>query len=183
MFWQRNFSTFLISLLILAQSNLTMANDQEKKELVIESIKAKKISNDLKGNLLLEGNVFIKTNLLDFQTDKAFFNESNGQLELNGNVEVTRLGLNIASSEIMANLKKQSFSIKNTEINRADTSFIKAELFHIKTSGDVELINSSVNNCSKDDPPWEISIKRIDYIEKQKNDKNWDYFLKFRPYV
>ena len=74
MFWQRNFSTFLISLLILAQSNLTMANDQEKKELVIESIKAKKISNDLKGNLLLEGNFFIKTNLLDFQTDKAFFN-------------------------------------------------------------------------------------------------------------
>ena len=69
----------------------------------------------------------------------------------------------------MANLKKQSFSIKNTEINRADTSFIKAELFHIKTSGDVELINSSVNNCSKDDPPWEISIKRIDYIENKKN--------------
>ncbi len=62
MFWQRNFLTILISLLILAQSNLTIANDQEKKELVIESIKAKKISNDIKGNLLLEGNVFIKTN-------------------------------------------------------------------------------------------------------------------------
>ena len=169
MFWQRNFLTILISLLILAQSNLTIANDQEKKELVIESIKAKKISNDIKGNLLLEGNVFIKTNLLDFQTDKAFFNESNGLLELNGNVEVSRLGLNITSNEIMANLKKQSFSIKNTEINRNNTNFVKAELFHIKTSGDVELINSSVNNCTKDDPAWEISIKRIDYIEDKKN--------------
>lgn len=169
MFRQRKLSVILIGLIILMQSSLSIAKDQEKKELIIESIKAEKISNDEKGNLVLEGKVFIKTNLLDFQTDKALFNESDGLLELNGNVEVSGLDLQITSSEIIANLKQQSFSINNAEINSGGTSFAKAEEFLIKTSGDIELINSSVNNCSKNDPAWEISTKRITYIEEKKN--------------
>ena len=159
----------MLSLTTLMQISLFEAEEQEKEEIKIESIKAQNISNDEHGNLLLEGQVFIKTNLLDFQTDKASFNQSEGLLELFGNVEVTSTDFRVTSSEIKANLKQQSFAVKQVEINRSDSSFASAQEFLIKTSGDVELKNSSVTNCSIDDPAWEISTRSITYIKEEKN--------------
>ena len=45
-------------------SSLYLSAEEERKEIKIESITAESISNDEQGNLLLEGKVFIKTNLL-----------------------------------------------------------------------------------------------------------------------
>ncbi|SVE10730.1 uncharacterized protein METZ01_LOCUS463584, partial [marine metagenome] len=111
MFLRRKLSVILISLVTLIHLDMCIAEDQEKKEVKIESIKAENISNDKDGNLLLEGNVLIKTNILDFQTDKASFNPSKGLLELLGNVEVSGLDIKINSRKIKANLKQQSFSV------------------------------------------------------------------------
>ena len=169
MFLRRKLLVILIGLVTLIQLSLCVAEDQEKREVKIESIKADSISNDEEGNLLLEGKVLIKTNILDFQTDKAFFNQSKGLLELKGNVKVSGLDIEINSREINANLKQQSFSVNNAEINRGDSNFAKAQEFLIKTSGDIELINSSVNNCSKNNPAWEISTQRITYLKEKNN--------------
>ena len=169
MLFKRKLSIVLLSFTTLMQISLFEAEEQEKEEIKIESIKAQNISNDEHGNLLLEGQVFIKTNLLDFQTDKASFNQSEGLLELFGNVEVTSSDFKVTSSEIKANLKQQSFAVKQVGIARNDSSFASAQEFLIKTSGDVELKNSSVTNCSIDDPAWEISTRRITYIKEKKN--------------
>lgn len=169
MFLRRKLSVILIGLVALIQLSVCIAEDQEKREVKIESIKAESISNDKEGNLLLEGKVLIKTNILDFQTDKAFFNQSKGLLELLGNVEVSGLDIKINSREMKANLKQQSFSVNHAEINRGDSNFVKAQEFFIKTSGDVELVNSSVNNCSKSNPAWEISTQRITYLKEKNN--------------
>ena len=45
-------------------SSLYLSAEEERKEIKIESITAESISYDEQGNLLLEGKVFIKTNLL-----------------------------------------------------------------------------------------------------------------------
>ena len=169
MFLLRKLSIILFGVVTLMQFSLCTAEEQERKEIKIESIKAESISNDEKGNLLLKGKVFIKTNFLTFRTDEALFNQSDGILELFGNVEISGLDTKISSSELQANLKLQSFSIKQAEINRGDSSFGKAQEFLIKTSGDVELVNSSVNNCSKEEPAWEISTKKITYLKEKEN--------------
>ena len=67
MFLRRKLSAILIGLVALIQLSVCIAEDQEKREVKIESIKAESISNDKEGNLLLEGKVLIKTNILDFQ--------------------------------------------------------------------------------------------------------------------
>ena len=87
MFFQRKFLSVCISLIILFIS-MEAFPSQDRKEIKIETIEAETISNDLNGNLVLEGNVIITTNLLSFSSTKALFNESEGLLELIGKVEV-----------------------------------------------------------------------------------------------
>jgi len=168
MFFQRKFLSVSISLIILFIS-MEAFPSQNRKEIKIETIEAETISNDLNGNLVLEGNVIITTNLLSFSSAKALFNESEGLLELIGKVEVISDNLKINSSEIKANLNLQTFSVKTAEINHENSNFGSSEEFLIKTSGDVELINTSVTSCSKEDPVWTISTKTVTYLNEQKN--------------
>ena len=169
MLFSRKFFLIFLSLVAFLLSSFSLSDEEERKEIKIESITAESISNDEKGNLLLEGKVFITTNLLTFSTDKALFNQSEGVIELFGNVEVKSEKVKLNSSEVLANLNRQTLSVKQADINSNDSVFSNAQEFLLKTSGDVELVNASVTSCSKEDPIWVISTKRITYLADKNN--------------
>ena len=73
MFMKGKLRVILCCFLTLLQVSLSVAEENQKNDIKIKSIKADNISNDKEGNLLLEGKVLIKTNKLDLFTDKAFF--------------------------------------------------------------------------------------------------------------
>ena len=53
----------------------------------IESIDAKNVSTDELGNLKLSGNVYIKTNYLEFWSQQATYNTENQSFKLEGKVK------------------------------------------------------------------------------------------------
>lgn len=169
MLFLRKFSLLSLSLVAFMLLSLSLSAEEERKEIKIESITAESISNDEQGNLLLEGKVFIKTNLLTFSTDTALFNQSEGVIELFGNVEVKSEKVKLNSSEVLANLNRQTLAVKQVEINNNDSVFSSAQEFLLKTSGDVELVNASITSCLKEDPIWVLSTKRITYLKDQNN--------------
>jgi len=144
-------------------------HSSEREEIKIKTIEAETISNDKDGNLILKGNVIINTNLLSFSSSSALLNESEGLLELVGDVEVLSDNFEVNSSEMEANLNLQTFLAKSTEINDKNSNFGSTEELVIKTSGDVELINTSVTSCSKEDPAWTILTRSITYLDEPKN--------------
>ena len=78
---------------------------ENEEEIEIKSITAENISNNKSGDIILEGNVEIKSNLLTFFADKAIFNESKGLIELSENIYVEKEDLRFNSSEIKGKLK------------------------------------------------------------------------------
>jgi len=168
MFFRRKFVSVSLIFIVLLVS-IEVFPSTERREIKIETIEAEIISNDKNGNLILEGNVIINTNLLSFSSSKALFNESKGLLELIGKVEIVSDSLKVNSSEIKTNLNLQTFLAKKAEINHDNSNFGSTEEFVIKTSGDVKLINTSVTSCSKEDPTWSISTKTIEYLSEPKN--------------
>ena len=148
MVFRRKFLLILLSFIVLLISMGTI-HSSEREEIKIKTIEAETISNDKDGNLILKGNVIINTNLVSFSSSSALLNESEGLLELVGDVEVLSDKFEANSSEMEANLNLQTFLAKSTEIYDKNSNFGSTEELVIKTSGDVELINTSVTSCSK----------------------------------
>jgi len=168
MVFRRKFLLVPLSFVVLLISMGTI-HSSEREEIKIKTIEAETISNDKDGNLILKGNVIINTNLLSFSSSSALLNESEGLLELVGDVEVLSENFEVNSSEMEANLNLQTFLAKSTEINDKNSNFGSTEELVIKTSGDVELINTSVTSCSKEDPAWTILTRSITYLDEPKN--------------
>tara|TARA_B110000914_G_scaffold151211_1_gene132548 strand:+ start:374 stop:2587 length:2214 start_codon:yes stop_codon:yes gene_type:complete len=141
--------------------------DQEP--IKVESIDAENVSTDELGDLKLSGNVYIKTNYLEFWSQKATYNNENQSFILEGEVKVLSKNLSIDTNELMANLSSQTFFLSKTSFTLLDRTFGKADKFSVLASGNVELLNTSFNNCSKDDPFWEISAKKITLLKDEQN--------------
>ena len=141
--------------------------DQEP--IKVESIDAENVSTDELGDLKLSGNVYIKTNYLEFWSQKATYNNENQSFILEGEVKVLSKNLSIDTNELMANLSSQTFFLSKTSFTLLDRTFGKADKFSVLASGNVELLNTSFNNCSKDDPFWEISAKKITLLTDEQN--------------
>ena len=163
MVFRRKFLLVPLSFVVLLISMGTI-HSSEREEIKIKTIEAETISNDKDGNLILKGNVIINTNLLSFSSSSALLNESEGLLELVGDVEVLSDNFEVNSSEMEANLNLQTFLAKSTEINDKNSNFGSTEELVINTSGDVELINTSVTSCSKEDPTWTILTLSLIHI-------------------
>ena len=69
----------------------------------------------------------------------------------------------------MANLSNQTFFLSKTSYTLLEKTFGEAEEFSVLSSGNVELLNTSFNNCSKDDPVWEVSAKKITLLKDEQN--------------
>ena len=147
-------------------SGFLLAEDQK---LSIETIDAKNISTNSKGNLLLRGDVYIKTNLLEFWSNEAVYNKSDQSFVLNGEVKVLSKKLSINSDALEANLANQTFLLEKSSLNLEGKAFGNAEEFKILASGNVELLNTSLNTCSESDPLWKISSKKIRIIKDSNN--------------
>ena len=135
----------------------------------IESIDAKNVSTDELGNLKLSGNVYIKTNYLEFWSQQATYNTENQSFKLEGKVKALSKNLSIDANELVANLSNQTFFLSKTSYTLLDRTFGQAEEFSVLATGNIELLNTSFNNCSKDDPFWEVSAKKITLLKDEQN--------------
>ena len=165
----KNLKKLFFSIFLLGISTSCLAIPGLDDRMVIQTIDAKNISNDKEGNLILEGGVLIVTNLVQFKTDRALYNQDKGTIELFDNTEVISSNLLIDTSYILANLKESSFKMRKGELNFKDQSYGNAEELYIKTSGDVVLLNTSLNNCSEEDPAWQIETKQIELLQEKNN--------------
>jgi LPS-assembly protein len=138
----------------------------EPEEVLLKTIDAKNILSGPHGELKLEGNVYIKTNLLEFWSDRATYNKENQSFKLAGNVKVLSKNLEISSKTLAANLSEQTFMLESSSFVFQNSVYGKAKTLKILKSGNVELLNTSFNSCSLDDPVWDISSKKITLIEK-----------------
>ena len=75
MVFRRKFLLVPLSFVVLLISMGTI-HSSEREEIKIKTIEAETISNDKDGNLILEGNVIINTNLLSFSSSSALLNLS-----------------------------------------------------------------------------------------------------------
>ena len=135
----------------------------------IESIDAKNVSTDELGNLKLSGNVYIKTNYLEFWSQQATYNTENQSFKLEGKVKALSKNLSIDANELVANLSNQTFFLSKTSYTLLDRTFGQADEFSVLATGNIELLNTSFNNCSKDDPFWEVSAKKITLLKDEQN--------------
>ena len=141
--------------------------DQEP--IKVESIDAESVITDEFGDLKLSGNVYIKTNYLEFWSQKATYNSQNQSFILEGEVKALSKNLSIDASKLMANLSNQTFFLSKTSYTLLEKTFGEADEFSVLSSGNVELLNTSFNNCSKDDPVWEVSAKKITLLKDEQN--------------
>ena len=135
----------------------------------VESIDAKNVSTDVSGNLKLSGDVYIKTNYLEFWSEEATYNPENQSFKLEGEVKVLSKNLSIDANKLKANLSDQTFSLSKTSYTLLERTFGQAQEFKVLASGNVELLNTSFNNCSKDDPSWEVSANKITLLNDEQN--------------
>ena len=139
----------------------------EPEKVLLKTIDAKNILTGPNGELKLEGNVYIKTNLLEFWSDRATYNKENQSFKLAGNVKVLSKNLELSSKTLAANLSEQTFMLKSSSFVFQNSVYGKAKTLKILKSGNIELLNTSFNSCSLDDPVWDISSKKITLIEKE----------------
>ena len=153
------------SIYLLCIGNISA--DQEP--IKVESIDAESVITDEFGDLKLSGNVYIKTNYLEFWSQKATYNSQNQSFILEGEVKALSKNLSIDASKLMANLSNQTFFLSKTSYTLLKKTFGEADEFSVLSSGNVELLNTSFNNCSKDDPVWEVSAKKITLLKDEQN--------------
>ena len=161
-------SFFFLGLVICLPVALLKAEDSLDK-ITLSSIDAENIETDNEGNIILSGKVLVKTNLLEFRASKAIYNESEDSLELTEEVEVVSTNLNISAKRILTNLTDYSFSIKKGSFNFKNTTFGKSEEIFTDDDGNIQLLNTILNNCSAIDPAWEIEINEINLITDENN--------------
>ena len=135
----------------------------------VESIDAESVTTDEFGDLQLSGNVYIKTNYLEFWSQKATYNGRNQSFILEGEVKALSKNLSIDTDKLVANLSSQTFFLSKTSYTLLERTFGEAGEFSVLPSGDVELLNTSFNNCSKDDPLWEVSARKITLLKDEQN--------------
>jgi len=145
----------------------SISADQEP--IKVESIDAESVITDEFGDLKLSGNVYIKTNYLEFWSQKATYNSQNQSFILEGEVKALSKNLSIDASKLMANLSNQTFFLSKTSYTLLKKTFGEADEFSVLSSGNIELLNTSFNNCSKDDPVWEVSAKKITLLKDEQN--------------
>ena len=153
------------SIYLLCIGNISA--DQEP--IKVESIDAESVITDEFGDLKLSGNVYIKTNYLEFWSQKATYNSQNQSFILEGEVKALSKNLSIDASKLMANLSNQTFFLSKTSYTLLKKTFGEADEFSVLSSGNIELLNTSFNNCSKDDPVWEVSAKKITLLKDEQN--------------
>ena len=115
------------------------------KEIEIDSIDAKIITTLDQNTLSMEGNVVIKTEQLEFWSDKAIYDKSKKSIKLEGSIRVLSKNLDISAEQMEANLLDRTFYISETTFDFMNMSFGKADSIRVFANEKIELLNTSVN--------------------------------------
>ena len=167
-------SLSLCFLLILAPTSLL------SKEIKIDSIDAQIITSIDSDTLSLEGNVVIKTEELEFWSDSAIYNRSNKSIELKGSVRALSKNLDITSQELKANLLERTFFISKTSFSFMEKGFGKADSIRVYANEKIELLNTSINSCSIEEPIWQLSAESLTVLETGRNAVVKGVYLKIK---
>ena len=107
------------SIYLLCIGNISAVQEPIK----VESIDAESVSTDEFGDLKLSGNVYIKTNYLEFWSQKATYNSQNQSFILEGEVKALSKNLSIDANKLMANLSNQTFFLSKTSYTLLEKTF------------------------------------------------------------
>jgi len=141
----------------------------KENEIKIDSINAQLVTSIDTDTLSFEGNVVIKTQLIEFWSDKAVFNKNNKSLSLEGSVKALSKNLDINAQRLEANLSDRTFYMTESTFSFMNKTFGEAKALKIYTNEKVELLNTSINNCSQEDPLWQVNAEKITLLETGKN--------------
>ena len=138
-------------------------------EIEINSIDAQVITTLDPDTLSMEGNVVIKTEQLEFWSDKAIYNKSKKNITLEGSIRVLSKNLEISAQEMEANLLDRTFFITETSFTFRKKNFGGADSIRVYANEKVELLNTSINSCSLEDPAWKLNARSLTLLENGRN--------------
>ena len=138
-------------------------------EIKIDSIDAQVITTIDPDTLSLEGNVVIKTELLEFWSEKAIYDKSKKSIKLEGSIRVLSKNLDISAQEMEANLLDRTFYITETSFSFMEKNFGNADSIRVYANEKIELLNTSLNSCSIEGPAWKLEAKSLTILETGRN--------------
>ena len=138
-------------------------------EIEINSIDAQVITTLDPDTLSMEGNVMIKTEQIEFWSDKAIYNKSKKTITLEGSIRVLSKNLEISAQEMEANLLDRTFYITETSFTFMKKNFGGADSIRVYANEKVELLNTSINSCSLEDPAWKLNASSLTLLENGRN--------------
>ena len=138
-------------------------------EIKIDSIDAQIITTLDQDTLSMEGDVVIKTEELEFWSDNAIYNKAKKTITLEGSIRVLSKNLDINAKEMEANLLDRTFYITETSFTFMNKNFGNADSIRVFANEKVELLNTSVNSCSVDDPVWQLNANSLTLLETGRN--------------
>lgn len=138
-------------------------------EIRIDSIDAQIITTIDSNTLSLEGNVVIKTELLEFWSEKAIYNKGKKSIKLEGSIRVLSKNLDISAKEMEANLLDRTFYITDTSFSFMKKSFGNADSIRVYANEEIELLNTSLSSCSIEDPVWQLKAGSLTLLETGRN--------------
>ena len=138
-------------------------------EIKIDSIDAQIITTIDPDTLSLEGNVVIKTELLEFWSEKAIYDKSKKSIKLEGSIRVLSKNLDISAQEMEANLLDRTFYITETSFSFMEKNFGNADSIRVYANEKIELLNTSLNSCSIEDPAWKLEAESLTILETGRN--------------
>ena len=77
--------------------------------------------------------------------------------------------LDISAKEMEADLLDRTFYISETSFSFMKKSFGKADSIRIYANEKIELLNTSLNSCSVEDPAWQLKAESLTILETGRN--------------
>ena len=90
-------------------------------------------------------------------------------ITLEGSIRVLSKNLDINAKEMEANLLDRTFYITETSFTFMNKNFGNADSIRVFANEKVELLNTSVNSCSVDDPVWQLNANSLTLLETGRN--------------
>lgn len=122
---------------------------------------------DLDGDALLEGGVIIEQPGRSLSAESARYNQSSGDFELTGNIEVDTSNLSFRADSLTGNLKNREASLLGARYALYDQG-ARGEAGKVEQQGEQILIeHGSYTTCAPGSNGWRINARQID-LDREK---------------
>jgi len=122
---------------------------------------------ELDGAALLQGGVIIEQPGRSLSADSARYNQSNGDFELTGDIEVDTSTLSFRADSLSGNLKNREASLLNARYALYEQG-ARGEARKVEQHGDQVIIErGSYTTCAPDSNGWQLNARQID-LDREK---------------